>query len=251
MREKICITEIEYRNKKIPISFDGFKILHISDLHNQLFGSSQCKLLERTTMIQPNIIVITGDLIDRNRTNINAAMAYSSCAVKIAPTYYVPGNHERKSGKYVQLSKRLSDAGVSVLSNDISIISREKSAIAVIGLNDPSFGMEEEFEQNIEKLTKSVNGKFKIMLVHRPRMQLYKNYDIDLCFAGHAHGGQFRFPKVGGLYAPGQGVLPKYTSGLYTECGTSLIVSRGLGNSIFPIRLFNPPELVVVTLKCK
>lgn len=251
MRERICISEIEYPNKKIPGSFNGFKIVHISDLHNRLFGGSQCTLLERTEMIQPNIIVITGDLIDRNRTNINAAMAYVSRAVKIAPIYYVPGNHEYKCGKYEQLSIRLRDTGVFVLNNQSYIITNGNNTIALMGVKDPSFSTEEDFEQNIDKLVKSMNNEFKIMLTHRPRMKIYRNYDIDLCFAGHAHGGQFRLPIVGGLYAPGQGVLPKYTSGLYTECGTSLIVSRGLGNSIFPIRLFNPPELVVVTLKCE
>lgn len=249
MKNNICVTEIEYQSSRIPNTFDGFRILHISDLHNRLFGSNQYKILERTEKIAPNIMVITGDLIDRNRTNINTAMAYVSRAAKIAPVYYVSGNHEKKSGYYVQLSKRLREAGVHILDNDFIDVSFMGSKLTLIGLKDPSFGTEEEFEENIEKLVKSVNADFKMMLAHRPRMQLYKNYDIDFCFAGHAHGGQFRFPIIGGLYAPEQGVLPKYTSGLHTECGTSMIVSRGLGNSVFPIRLFNPPELVVVTLK--
>jgi len=72
---------------------------------------------------------------------------------------------------------------------------------------------------------------------------------VDLVFAGHAHGGQFRFPFLGGLFAPNQGLFPKYTSGVYTEADTSMVVSRGLSNSIIPVRVFNRPELVVVTLR--
>ncbi len=246
---RIDVTPITCVSHTLPASFNNFRILHVSDLHNRMFGDGQSHLQQHTMDIAPDIIVITGDLIDRRRMDIDVAMAYVAAAVRIAPVFYVAGNHEMRCGRYYELSQRLTDCGVRVLNNCGAEIMRGESQVVLLGVADPAFISDAVFQQTIEKLADNMAADYKILLSHRPKMDIYRSCDIDLVFSGHAHGGQFRFPLIGGLYAPDQGVFPQYTSGMYTENGTTMIVSRGLGNSLFPIRLFNRPQLIMVTLK--
>jgi hypothetical protein len=244
----IVVTKLDYKNSKIPEDFHGYKILHISDLHNDEFGEGQDKLLEEISSIQHDIIVITGDLVDSRRTDIQTAMEFISRAIEIAPIYYVPGNHEARLENYPEISAQLSKAGVHVLENEALTLKGFTSQITLMGISDPSFYLEEDaVEQHLGKLAENNQEEFKILLSHRPElMDLYAKNKIDLVFSGHAHGGQIRLPFIGGLVAPDQGFFPKYTEGMYKEGNTIMVVSRGLGNSIFPIRVFNQPELVVV-----
>ncbi len=139
-------------------------------------------------------------------------------------------------------------------STDVIKIGNEK--ILLTGVDDPtqhseSLGEREIIEEAIKKSLEGIEkeGTFKILLSHRPEMlSLYSQYEFDVVFSGHAHGGQVRIPFVGGLVAPNQGLFPKYTSGKYTLDKTTMIVNRGLGNSIIPFRIFNLPEIVVLTL---
>ena len=240
----LVVTNIEYANKKIPQAFNNFKILQISDLHNKEFGDNQSYLVQHTKEISPDIIVITGDLIDGSRTNIDIAIEYVKQAKDIAPTYFVAGNHEEYSKVYNELKKRLEELGVIILDDKRQVIKKHGEKITLLGLKDGT-----SFANEIKSL-KNKDDKFTILLSHRPEyFNDYSKDNIDLVFSGHAHGGQFRIPFIGGLYAPGQGLFPKYTSGIYEKNNTSMVVSRGLGNSGFPLRLFNRPELVVVTLK--
>lgn len=253
----IVTTNINYKNMKVPIHFNGYKIVQISDLHNKEFGDNQSKLIAATKKAQPDCIVITGDLIDSSKTNIDIAMEYIQEAVKIAPVYFVSGNHEKWSGSYLVLTNRLEQAGVINLDDNYTILEKGGESIRLLGMQDPAFipadYMEDtrgnRFDEKLTSISKSMSTEFKILLSHRPeKMDTYVNHQIELVFSGHAHGGQFRLPFVGGIIAPDQGFFPRYTSGLYVEDQTTMIVSRGLGNSIIPIRLFNRPELVVVTL---
>lgn len=252
----ITITEIAFKNDKIPEEFKGYKILQISDLHNKEFGSKQNKILSKIEKIKPDVIVITGDLIDSDKTDIDVAMDLINKAIDIAPIFYVSGNHEAWSCSYDTLKPKLEEAGVVVLDNEKKEISKDKSSIEIIGLSDISFTDSDELEYTgygkIEGLLDNLapkNNKFKILLSHRPELfDIYSNSNVDLVFAGHAHGGQFRLPFIGGLIAPDQGFLPKLTEGIHTMNNTSMIISRGLGNSIIPVRVFNRPELIVVTL---
>ena len=247
----IVSTNITYENSKIPVSFDGYTIVQISDLHNKLFGSKQARLLTKIDKAKPDIIVITGDLIDSNHTNINVAMELVNRAVKLAPVYFVSGNHEAWSGVYSELKQKLMDAGVIVLDDEKLKIEEDGSYIDLIGISDPSFPSDGELVgEKLEGLVESNEQLFKILLSHRPELiEIYASNNIDMVFAGHAHGGQVRIPFVGGLIAPNQGIFPKYTSGTYTMNHTTLVVSRGLGNSVVPIRIFNRPEIISVTLK--
>lgn len=251
----IVTTRIDFQNSGVPGRFEGCKIVQVSDLHNEVFGRDNARLLKKIREAQPHILVITGDLIDSRKTDQEAALAFIREAVEIAPVYFVSGNHEKNSGIYPHLQAQLSQAGVKILDDTGIILQRGEDSIALLGLADPTFighgyNQEHTFSQTLTSIADDFRGEFTVLLSHRPeKMRLYVEQGIDLVFAGHAHGGQFRLPLVGGLAAPDQGFFPKYTSGLYTEGSTSMVVSRGLGNSIFPLRLFNRPELVVVTLR--
>ncbi len=252
----IVVTRTDYENEKIPKPFNDFKIVHISDLHNKLFEKDQKPLLEKMSGETPDIIVITGDLIDQRKYDLEKAMLFIQGAIKIAPVYYVSGNHEAWSGDYETIKLRLKDAGVTVLDNAEIEIVREETRIKLLGLSDPDFLTSSYIEgTNATLLNATLSGwkdeeGFKILLSHRPELfSLYKEANVDLVFSGHAHGGQVRLPFIGGLVAPDQGLFPKFTSGSYTEGSTTLFISRGLGNSIMPQRVLNRPEIVVVTLK--
>lgn len=244
-------TEFTIESNKIPESFDGFRIVQISDLHNTELDENNKTLLTKIQSARPDIIVITGDFIDSRNTDCEIAIAFANEAVKIAPTYYVPGNHESRVSEYSYLQESLCKAGVCILSDENCKITRNGESLHFIGLTDPDFRTDEEMTQlpNIlEELSDSES--YNILLSHRPEgFTLYKNCDIDLVFTGHAHGGQFRIPGIGGLYAPGQGFFPEYDGGLYTEGNTNMVVNRGIGNSLFPFRFNNPPEIVVLELK--
>lgn len=252
----ITISEIEFQSAALPKAFNGYKILQISDLHNKEFGNNQKNILSKIEKINPDIIVITGDLIDVNNTNIGVAMKLINGIIDIAPIFYVSGNHEAWSGLYSSLQYKLEVAGVTILDNQKTEISKENNSIDLIGLPDPEFlrndwleyGDNTQYEERLKGIIES-SERFKILLSHRPELfDIYSNNEVDLVFSGHAHGGQFRLPFIGGLIAPDQGVFPKLTEGIHTNNNTSMIISRGLGNSIIPIRIFNRPELVVVTL---
>lgn len=254
----IVITKSDYINIKIPNDFDDFTIVQISDLHNKNFGENQIKIINKVQSVSPNIIVITGDLIDRRKYDLDIALTFIEGMVDIAPVYYVSGNHEAWSGKYSLMKKSLIDKGVNVLDNTKLELSKGSSSINILGVSDPDFLTSDYMDgtnatEMAEKLNQwSSDENFKILLSHRPELfDLYFDKNMDLIFTGHAHGGQFRIPLAGGLIAPDQGLFPHFTSGSYNKNLSTMFVSRGLGNSIIPIRIFNRPEIVVVTLKNK
>ncbi|WP_312043947.1 metallophosphoesterase [Anaerotignum sp.] len=246
----LTLTQTTY-SKKVPKGFDGYKILQVSDLQNKRFGQNQERILEKIRNAAPDIIVITGDLIDRNRTNLDSAMVFVEGAVNIAPIYYVSGNHEHQSGYFEELSEQLTEAGVTVLDNGKSVLQKNGDTIALIGLADKR--VNPYYQAVLSTLTKGrEEDTFQILLSHRPELfETYVESGVNLVFTGHAHGGQIRLPFLGGIFAPNQGFFPTYTSGLYEKKDTGMIVSRGLGNSTFPFRIFNRPELVMVTLSCE
>ena len=252
----ITITQIDYSNSNIPEEFNGYRIVHISDLHNKKFGKNQERLLREIRAVSPDIVVVTGDLIDRRKYDLNTAMVFINGAIKIAPVYYVSGNHEAWSGDYKNISEQLISSGVKILDDTEVKLTKGKGEIEILGLSDPDFLTSSYMDgTNLSKLKEYLRGLsddsvFQILLCHRPELfNIYANEKTDLIFSGHAHGGQFRIPFVGGLVAPDQGLFPEFTSGAYTQNQSTMIVSRGLGNSIIPIRIFNRPELVVVTLQ--
>lgn len=249
-------TKLTVTAKDLPEAFDKFSIAHISDLHNAEYGKNNEKLIDILETESPNIIAITGDLIDSNHTNLEVALSFAQQAVKIAPCYFVTGNHEAWIGsQYEELKTSLQNTGITVLQDEAIELNYGDVCIQLIGLNDPDFSERDRLlsESILEAKLSQVNisDGFTILLSHRPEyFNVYQNKNIDLVLSGHAHGGQFRLPLGGGVIAPGQGLFPKYDAGAYTENGTTMIVSRGIGNSIIPVRINNPPEIVIIELNC-
>ena len=248
------LTEYAISSPELPAAFDGFRIAQVSDLHNQDFGENNRKLVDMLRAAQPDIIVITGDMVDSRFTDIPVALAFAEQAVEIAPCYYITGNHESRIEEYSQLRDGLLDLGVVVMENERVELQRNGDTIYLLGLHDVSFHPDYDLNRH-DRIVKSslkpilVDEGFSVLLIHRPLfMDLYAQYEVDLVLSGHIHGGQIRLPWIGALYAPGQGFFPEYDAGLYRQGDTQMIVSRGIGNSLFPLRINNPPEVVLVTL---
>ena len=245
-------------SSKLPQSFDGYRIAHVSDLHNAEMGKNNEKLSTMLRDADPDMIAITGDLVDSRNTDIEVALQFVREAVKIAPCYYVTGNHEARISEYDELKEAMEAAGVTVLKDAQTEISLEGEAITLIGVNDPSYQTDYLFGDSetvmntkLEELH-TEQDRFTILLSHRPELfETYVDHDLDLVLSGHAHGGQFRLPFIGGLVAPNQGLFPEYDAGIYTEGNTNMLVSRGVGNSILPFRINNRPEVILIELQAE
>ncbi|MDM5353405.1 metallophosphoesterase [Lysinibacillus sp. fkY74-1] len=240
-----------FESEKVPASFDGLRIVQVSDLHDALFGNNQEKLIAKVKETNPDYIFITGDVIDSNRYDLNQSLQAVKGLVDITDVYYVLGNHEVATNKVSEIYEALSSLGVHILANESTVLERDGERLAIVGIEDPLMGR--STEDMLELATAYLpDDMFKMLLAHRPEVfNTYVNDGIDLVFSGHAHGGQVRIPGLGGLVAPGQGLFPKYTAGVYDEGITKMVVSRGLGNSSVPYRIFNLPEIVVMDLKKK
>lgn len=246
----IEISRFVVKNRKIPAEFDGFKIIQISDLQNNNWGGKLEKLVERE---EPDIILITGDLLDSYNTKIDLGLKFVEDIIKYSKVFFVTGNHEAKISDYEDFERKLKNLGVRVLNDEVFEFFYKDTKINILGISDPYFISNKKHERIVmEKLQKlNYDNSFTILLSHRPEhFKLYTNRGIDLVFSGHAHGGQFIIPFINrGLFAPNQGIFPKYTGGLYEDENTKMIVSRGLGNSKLRYRINNIPELVVVELR--
>ncbi|WP_146022782.1 metallophosphoesterase [Paenibacillus castaneae] len=252
----ISITRFQASSSKLPEAFDGYRIVQLTDLHSKLFGRNQERLVSKVKKLRPDIIVVTGDLVDSRRYDAEVSLTLMREIAKLAPVYYVTGNHERSSGKYMELEKGLNSLGIHVMRNKSEMIKLGQGEIRLAGVDDPTFNT--EADGDVDKISGFIDtamqetagaDAYTVLLSHRPELfAVYMQKGIDITFSGHAHGGQVRLPFVGGLVAPGQGFLPKYDAGKFVDGQSTLIVSRGLGNSIIPQRLFNRPEVVLVEL---
>ncbi len=255
----INVTHYDISDKKLPKNFNKFKIAQISDFHNTTLGNDNDILIEDIKREKPDIIVITGDYIDYYHTKPDISERLAERLVKIAPVYYVTGNHEsRILPELNELLSFFNKIGVTVLRNNKFIIERGNDKIRICGIDDPDFSganrpVEEYENETLEKINSLISDDtYNILLSHRPELfDTYCKSGVNLVFSGHAHGGQFRLPIVGALYAPGQGIFPKYTENVHHSGNTNMVVSRGLGQSSIPFRINNSPELVIATLYCK
>ncbi len=311
------INKYEFHDKKLPQEFNNTVIAHVSDLHNAIFGKGQKELLSAIENAKPDMIAMTGDIIDQHHDDMSMAIDLVKGAVSIAPTFYVTGNHEAYTKPYIEFEKALVDAGVIVLRDEIIQFEKDGQAIYIIGLDDPRFAQLEsinnrfsgiqstisnmfgknnrnygenagafnisslslkdfnvgfssirsdlsgilslgvslvnankslDFTQKLNLLSSEAEG-YSIVLSHRPEyFNDFVKAKANLVLTGHTHGGQVRLKKLGAVYAPNQGVFPKYSDGLYEKDDTKMIISRGLGDSGLPFRFNNIPELVLVTL---
>lgn len=260
---RIDVSRYEVNVKDLPESFENYKIVQISDFHNNMLGSENCKLTDAVEKESPDIIVITGDYIDSRNTNVDISLALTEKLVKIAPVYYVTGNHERRDLVVLaELERGLKKLGVHVIRSGSEFLERNGEKIQLIGADDLAFYADESLpERDVDKQSYKMIDEIDsikddtcptILLEHRPSFfDDYACIGIDVTFAGHEHGGQFRLPFIGGLYAPDEGYFPKYSEGMHTSGDSTMIVSRGLGQSVFPFRINNSPELVTAVLKRK
>lgn len=248
----IQLTHIAVSDADLPVAFEGYKIAQISDLHNAKFGKDNNVLIKMLEEQKPDIIVITGDMVDSNHTDVEVAIEFAQRAVAIAPCYYVTGNHEGWIEKeYERLETGLLAAGVEVMHDESVILEKDGEFIQLIGVDDPTFRYYfggAPFVSQLQKLKD--DNAFTVLLSHRPELfDTYVQEEFDIVFSGHAHGGQVRIPFVGGVIAPQQGFFPEYDAGTYTEGTTTMVVSRGIGNSVVPVRVNNRPEIVIVELQ--
>ena len=250
------LTRIPVELSQLPPAFDGYRIIHLSDLHGKGFGKEQQRLLKLVAAERPDLIVFTGDLTDSGTADEQKrSLQLMRGLVALAPVYLITGNHDQTVGGFEPLQSDLEKAGVIVLRNEAVLLPRGGDVIRLSGIDDPQFdayvGSKTSVRENMAEVLQEVPpARFNLLLAHRPELIAeYANAGYDLVLAGHAHGGQVRLPFIGGLVAPGQGFNPRYTAGAYAEFGTTMIVSRGLGNSIIPQRLFNRPQVIAITLR--
>ena len=242
------ITRFTVKSWSLPSAFEGFRIAQISDLHNMTFGKDNSTLLKKVKAENPDIIVLTGDLMDDNTRDYDKLERLFEALSDIAPCYYVTGNHEAEVYKeYFAFEKRIRGK-VNTLHTTSSGIERNGEIIYIQGIDDPNFTP--VFYDDLVKLGEKEG--YKILLSHRPeKFKLYVDNGFDVVFSGHTHGGQIRLPFFGAVVAPSQGINPEYDSGLYSEGDTTMVISRGLGSSVVPFRFFNRPEIVIAELSAE
>lgn len=254
----VNMTEYSVISERLPESFENFTIAQISDFHNTILGNNNDVIIEGVKKNSPDIIVITGDLIDSRKTDVKIATELLENLVKICPVYYVTGNHEKRIPiDYYHLEIEMKRLGVHILRNQSEYIIHQNETIQIIGIDDTSYISDTGDhipDEEIISLIDNLNDResYSILLSHRPKyFEAYCQTGVDLVFSGHEHGGQFRIPLIGGVYAPDEGLFPKYSEGMAQKGDTSMITSRGLGQSVFPFRLNNSPELVIAKLHQK
>ncbi len=230
---------------------NDLKIIHISDLHSCLYGDKQCKLIDVIENEKPDIIMLSGDIIDDKMDEEPAFLLLNEIGKKY-DCFYSTGNHEIWTNDVKRIKNALTECGITVLAGDKHTMDIKGEKIEIFGIDDPEIGDEEFFSQYIKILQNVDNKNFSVLISHRPELiDLYDAFDGDLILSGHAHGGQWRIPFVlNGFIAPNQGFFPKYTGGLYDCRSAKMIVSRGLSkeNTCIP-RIFNRPEIVIINIK--
>lgn len=252
----LTVTEYEITHSKLPEEFDGLTVAQVSDFHNPNSDFLRESVLSELKLLTPDIIVITGDFIDSRRPKPEISLDFAKELVDIAPVFFAPGNHEARIPEiYDPFEAELREIGVHVLRNSCETISKGNGQINIIGADDATFyGKEDKYLVAARVLDEIDYDRklFTITLSHRPELfSVYTEKQQDMVFSGHLHGGQFIIPGLGGLYMPTEGFFPDYWQGVHTEGGTTMVVSRGIGNSSFPIRINNRPELIFVTLSAE
>lgn len=252
---------LTYTSTALPTEFDGLRIVQLSDLHNREFGEDNARLYRAVEQAAPDLIFLTGDLVDEYaEAPVPYARAVGEALSAIAPTYFVTGNHEWAHGNAVveEIKTALREAGVTVLSNQCVPLKRNGETILIAGVDDPNGYADQRSPADLAaEIYQNGADPFWLLLAHRNNLfnGRYCRLGADLTFSGHAHGGIWRLPFTDGLVDTNLNLLPSFTSGFYhctdEDCeGAEVFVSRGLGNSPkWAFRLFNRPQVAVITLK--
>ena len=247
----ILVTTTRAELSGLPAGFDGVRIVHLSDLHGHEFGEGNARLLSLVRGQQPDLIVMTGDMVDRD-TQLGTLATLAQGLAAIAPTYYVTGNHEWALGMAAArgIKQTVAACGVTVLTNEYVTLERDGQTVVLAGIDDPNgFADQKTLPQLMTEIRANLGGPYVILLAHRNDGALYESCGVDLTLCGHAHGGLVRLPFTDGLVDHDRTFFPTMTAGLYQLSHGQMVVSRGLGNSGPSFRLFNRPHLPVVTLE--
>lgn len=253
-QQESIVTEIyRVRSADLPASFDGLRIVHLSDLHGKEFGENSERLLKKVAALEPDLIAITGDLIDQeNQLAMVPTLARGLAAV--APTYYVTGNHEWAVRRVGDLKGILSQCGVTVLTNEYITLEREGATLAVAGVDDPNGPADQKTPQELKaEIDAELGDVYTVLLSHRDSVFDYAGWGYGLTLCGHGHGGIIRIPIMDrGLLGTDRQFFPEFDGGLYGFAdGGACVVSRGLGSNTVPFRafrLFNRPDLPLIIL---
>lgn len=242
--------QVHIQLENLPSSFDGFRIVSITDLHGREFDEDNTYLLSSVRQLQPDIICISGDLFDE-RSELSVLQPLVSGLCEIAPTFYVTGNHEWQKSGLRKILSELESYGATVLQNEYTVLCRGEERLVVAGVNDPCGPYDQKTPQELVKeIRQKEEDACIVMLSHRnDELAMWSELGVDLVLSGHCHGGVVRLPFVGGVFGTNRELFPEYDAGLYEQNGTQLYVSRGLGYSNVRLRLFNRPHLPLLILQ--
>lgn len=257
------ISNFSIKDNKIPDKFSGYKILHLSDLHSKSFGNKNDKLVEKINEINPNIIVMTGDMVNCNDTNFDNFFELVKVLSKKYEIYYIVGNHEQNMKKVNKnvITDFLKSNDVKVLDNEKVELKIDDEKINLFGswcnlkyyssnAESKKYVFSKEVMEKIMEDAPINTDEYNILLAHNPNfIESYADWGADLTLSGHIHGGMVRIPFIGGIFSPDTMFFPKYDNGMYEVSGKKLIVSRGLGRGVRGFRFFNKPEMILITLE--
>lgn len=252
--DTLGITNYTVFSSKIPPAFDGYKIIQLSDIHGKEFGENNQDLINKIEKQNADMLVITGDLVDEGVQNSKEIIDNLLGNTKLPKEVFaVSGNHDLWTKHFDAYKKQWETSyNIEFLENSSTKIQKDGQVINLCGISDPDIWNAEKAEEivkeNLAKI-KTTDG-YNVLLFHRANMlDMFLDSSFDLILSGHIHGGQIRVPFVGGLRSPHGNWFPKYSGGKYLTGDKTYIVSRGIGNAVVVPRIFNRPEMAVITLK--
>lgn len=232
---------------------DDVRIVVVSDLHSALYGTDQSDLIDAIAQADPSVVLLDGDIFHHHGSNKNAVTLLNSLANRFQ-CYFILGNHEYQTKQIAWVKRQVEESGIRILDGESVDITAGNTTVCLYGIDDGHGGKARQLAELARAGKKRDDGVYSILAIHVPNdVKTILPLGFDLMLSGHTHGGQIRIPGVlNGLYAPGQGMFPTYGGGRYDFGKQTLIISRGLAKVPYWLpRVFNPPELVVVTLTAK
>lgn len=250
---RLEVSKYDISSEEIPKSFDGYKIIHLSDAHSDTVPGLISEIEEE----KPDLIVCTGDMTDDDGRSFNPTLCLMKKLVKIAPVHMVTGNHDLARDDFLKLEENLVKIGARFLHNERVLIEKNGETIALSGIDDPVVLSEQNIYNKVKNAAQALGryDGYEILLFHRANLfEILDGYGFNLVLAGHMHGGHVRLPGLGGMVSPKTSVLsdkmirPKYFAGCYNYSDMTMLVSRGLGNPMLIPRIYNRPEVILVRL---